>query len=260
MTERPALATVPPMMTHAETATARVLQLDLAGEQLGLHPCGALWWPAASMLIVSDLHLEKASSYAARGQMLPPYDTRATLQRLGRLLQSLRPTTVVSLGDSFHDRRSRPRMAEDDVATVRAMTAAHDWVWIEGNHDPAPPEDLGGRAAFELKLGGLTLRHEPSGEAAPGEIAGHLHPCARVVGRSGRSVRTRCFATNRQRLVMPAYGALTGGLNVLDRAFAPLFTDGMVAAVLGRDGVYLAGTDSLAPDRAAVASRRGFAA
>ncbi len=248
------------MVTQAETVAARVLQLELAGEQLTLHACGALWWAEAGLLVVSDLHLEKASSYAERGQMLPPYDTRATLQRLGNLLRTLRPTTVVSLGDSFHDRRSRPRMAEDDVESVRAMTAAHDWVWIEGNHDPAPPEDLGGRAAFELKLGALTLRHEPSDEAAPGEIAGHLHPCARVVGRTGRSVRARCFATSRQRLVMPAYGALTGGLNVLDRAFAPLFAEGMVAAVLGRDGVYLAGVDSLAPDRAGVVPRRGFAA
>lgn len=226
---------------------------------MALHPCGGLWWASASVLVVSDLHLEKASSYAARGQMLPPYDTRASLKQLGSLLQTLRPTTVVCLGDSFHDRRSRPRMADDDVATVRAMTAAHDWVWIEGNHDPLPPDDLGGRAAFELRMGPLTLRHEPSAGHVRGEIAGHLHPCARVVGRTGRSVRARCFATNGQRLVMPAYGALTGGLNVLDTAFGPLFPDGMVAAVLGRDGVYLAGVDSLAPDRAGV-SRRGRAA
>jgi metallophosphoesterase superfamily enzyme len=131
------------------------------------------------------------------------------------------------------------------------MTAAHDWVWIEGNHDPKPPEDLGGRAAFELAMGGLVLRHEPSAGGARGEIAGHLHPCARVVGRTGHSVRARCFATNGERLVMPAYGALTGGLNVLDAAFAPLFAERMLAAVLGRTGVYLAGVDSLAPDRAA---------
>ncbi len=237
-------------MTQTETSRPRVLQLELAGETLALFPCGGLWWEAAGVLVVSDLHLEKASSYASRGQMLPPYDTRATLKRLGALLDALRPTTVVSLGDSFHDRRSRPRMAEDDVATVRAMTAAQDWVWIEGNHDPKPPEDLGGRAAFELAMGGLVLRHEPSAGDARGEIAGHLHPCARVVGRTGHSVRARCFATNGQRLVMPAYGALTGGLNVLDAAFAPLFAERMLAAVLGRTGVYLAGIDSLVPDRA----------
>jgi len=262
LTERPAVVTVAPMsMTHTETGRTRFLQMELAGEEVALHPCGGLWCRAGSVLVVSDLHLEKASSYAARGQMLPPYDTRATLRRLGALLEELKPTTVVSLGDSFHDRQSRPRMAAEDVAAVRAMTAAHDWVWIEGNHDPKPPEDLGGRAVFELKLGALTLRHEPSGEAALGEIAGHLHPCARVVGRSGRSVRARCFATDGERLVMPAYGALTGGLNVLDRAFAPLFGEGMIAAVLGRDGVYLSGMDRLAPDRASLTvNRRGFAA
>jgi DNA ligase-associated metallophosphoesterase len=254
------MATVGAMsMTQTETSKVRILEAELAGETVALHPCGGLWWASAGVLVVSDLHLEKASSYAARGQMLPPYDTRATLKRLGALLKALNPTTVVSLGDSFHDRKSRPRMAEDDVEAVRAMTAAHDWVWIEGNHDPSPPEDLGGRAAFELRMGALTLRHEPSSGNARGEIAGHLHPCARVVSRTGRSVRARCFATNRQRLVMPAYGALTGGLNVLDVAFAPLIADDMVAAVMGRDGVYLAGVDSLAPDRPS-ANRRGRAA
>lgn len=224
------------------------LAIDLAGESLVLMTCGGLWWEAAQVLVVSDLHLEKASSYAARGQMLPPYDTRATLARVAALMDSLRPATVISLGDSFHDRGARPRMAADDVSLVRALTAACDWVWVEGNHDPAPPEDLGGRMASELTLGPLTFRHIPSDGAAFGEIAGHLHPCARVVGRSGRSVRTRCFATDGQRLVMPAYGALTGGLNVLDRAFGSLFPASLLAGVMGRDGVYLAGRDSLAPD------------
>lgn len=205
------------------------------------------------MLVVSDLHLEKASSYASRGQMLPPYDTRATLKRIGALIRSLQPTTVISLGDSFHDRRARPRMAADDVAMVRSMTEACDWVWIEGNHDPNPPEDLGGRMAHELLLGDLVFRHEPSPGPAAGEIAGHLHPCARVIGRGGRTVRARCFATDGERLVMPAYGALTGGLNVLDAAFASLFPDGVFAGVVGRDGVYLAAKDRLAADIARAA-------
>ncbi len=200
------------------------------------------------MLVVSDLHFEKASSYAARGQMLPPYDTRATLARVGRLIESLAPRTVISLGDSFHDRRARPRMAADDVASLRRMTGSCDWVWIEGNHDPKPPEDLGGRAAVEVTIGPLTFRHIPSEGAVVGEVAGHLHPCARVVGRSGRSVRKRCFATDGARLVMPAYGALTGGLNVLDAAFWSVFPNNLLACVIGRDGVYLAGRDNLAPD------------
>lgn len=224
------------------------LTVTVAGERLHLQPCGGLWWEDASVLVVSDLHLEKGSSYASRGQMLPPYDTRATLLRISRLVEALQPTTVISLGDSFHDRRARPRMSTDDVALVRSMTSACDWVWIEGNHDPKPPEDLGGRMASELKLGKLVFRHEPTSGAALGEIAGHLHPCARVVGRGGRSVRARCFATNGERLVMPAYGALAGGLNLLDVAFDTLFPKGALAAVVGRDGVYLASSDRLIGD------------
>lgn len=228
---------------------ARDLGFEVAGERLRLQACGGLWWEAASVLVVSDLHLEKGSSYASRGQMLPPYDTRATLLRIARLIETLKPTTVISLGDSFHDRRARPRMSADDVLLVRSLTSACDWVWIEGNHDPKPPEDLGGRMASELQLGALVFRHEPTVDAARGEIAGHLHPCARVVGRAGRSVRARCFATDGERLVMPAYGALTGGLNLLDIAFDNLFPNGVFAGVMGRDGVYLASGDRLAADR-----------
>ena len=234
----------------ASRETANGLDLVVSGARVRALTCGGLWWDEAGVLVVSDLHLEKASSYAARGQMLPPYDTRATLARLTRQMETLRPQTVISLGDSFHDRGARPRMAPDDVALVRAMTGACDWVWIEGNHDPKPPEDLGGRMESDLKIGALTFRHIPSESAAPGEVAGHLHPCARVVGRGGRTVRARCFATDGERLVMPAYGALTGGLNVLDRAFAAMFGGGLLAGVIGRDSVYMAGRDSLAPDRA----------
>jgi DNA ligase-associated metallophosphoesterase len=206
-----------------------------------------MWWEAGSVLVFSDLHLEKASSYAERGQMLPPYDTGVTLRRIDSLIDALRPTTVIALGDSFHDRRAATRMAKEDVIAVRAMTDRVDWVWIEGNHDPKPPVHLGGRITHELRLGPLTFRHEPTSGGARGEIAGHLHPCARIAGR-GRSVRARCFAGDGERLVMPAYGALTGGLNVLDAAFGPLFPNGMIAAVLGRDGVYAAAGERLVAD------------
>lgn len=228
-------------------APPRTLEIDVAGETLALQPCGGLWWGARRLLVVSDLHLEKASSYAARGQLLPPYDTRATLKRIAALIDRLAPETVISLGDSFHDRRARPRMPGDDVSLVRRMTATCDWIWIEGNHDPKPPEDLGGRLAHEVRIGALVFRHEPSSGAAEGEIAGHLHPCARVSGRAG-SVRARCFATDGRRMVMPAYGALAGGLNVLDDAFRPIFPSGLIAGVIGRDGVYAAGSHSMVPD------------
>jgi hypothetical protein len=223
------------------------LAFEVAGERLSLQPCGGLWWESAGVLVVSDLHLEKASAYAARGQMLPPYDTRATLGRIAALVEALKPTTVISLGDSFHDRRARPRMAADDVASIRALTSRSDWVWIEGNHDPKPPEDLGGRVMDELCMGALVFRHVPTAGVVRGEVAGHMHPCARVVGR-GRSVRVRCFATDGERVVMPAYGALTGGLNVLDVAFDALFPGGVVAGVMGRDGVYVAGGERLVAD------------
>jgi DNA ligase-associated metallophosphoesterase len=234
-------------------ATPGVLTFIVVDCALEPQSCGALWWADKRLLVVSDLHLEKGSAYASRGQMLPPYDTRSTLGRVARLMDRLQPRTVISLGDSFHDRRSRPRMATDDVAQVRAMTSACDWVWIEGNHDLAPPDDLGGRAASEISVGPLTFRHEPTEGPARGEVAGHLHPCARIVGRRG-SVRTRCFATDGTRLVMPAYGALTGGLNVMDAAFDSVFPNGLLVGVLGREGVYAAGRDQLGPDVGRAAS------
>jgi uncharacterized protein len=231
----------------ASAGYSRSLSCEVAGEQLVLQPCGGMWWEAASVLVFSDLHLEKASSYAERGQMLPPYDTGATLRRIASLIEILGPTTVIALGDSFHDRRAAIRMAKEDVDAIRAMTTRVDWIWIEGNHDPQPPAHLGGRITRELHLGSLVFRHEPTPGDARGEIAGHLHPCARVLGR-GRSVRTRCFASDGERMVMPAYGALTGGLNVLDNAFGPLFPNGMIAAVMGRDGVYAAAGERLVAD------------
>ncbi|MFI5409039.1 ligase-associated DNA damage response endonuclease PdeM [Kaistia sp. UC242_56] len=183
---------------------------------------GALWWPEERTLVVADLHLEKGSSFARRGQMLPPYDTMATLQRLAAILARLSPSRVIALGDSFHDRSAGDRLNAADRASLRAMTAAAEWIWIAGNHDPDPPRGLGGWATSELSIGPLTFRHEPRPGAQPGEIAGHLHPSARLVGR-GRSIRRRCFAADGRRLVLPAFGALAGGLNVLDAAFRPLF-------------------------------------
>lgn len=219
----------------------------MAGERLSLLPCGGLWWEAGSVLVVSDLHLEKGSAYAARGQMLPPYDTRATLKRIALLADAYEPTTIISLGDSFHDRCARGRMAPEDANVLCGIISRCDWIWIEGNHDPKPPEDLGGRTAEELKLGALVFRHEPVSGRAPGEIAGHLHPCAKVVGR-GRSVRARCFASDGERMVMPAYGALTGGLNVLDAAFTAIFPNGLIAGVIWRDSVYAAAGERLVAD------------
>lgn len=233
-------------MPSAATAHKRTL-LHLAGELLTPLPEGALWWPAQQALVVSDLHLEKGSSFAARGQMLPPYDTGATLARVEQLVRALRPQVVISLGDSFHDRSAELRLPPAYRDRIKALTAATDWVWVEGNHDPDPPAELGGRAARTLALGPLVFRHEPLGEA--GEVAGHLHPAARIAGR-GRSLRRRCFASDGARLVMPAMGAFAGGLNVLDPAFAALFPEGLMAFALGEARVYGVAGKSLLPDGA----------
>jgi DNA ligase-associated metallophosphoesterase len=179
---------------------------------------------------------------------LPPYDTGATLGRVEALCSELKPATVISLGDSFHDRHSESRLPAPYAERIRALTGRHDWIWVEGNHDPDPPAHLGGRAAKVLREGPIVFRHEPTGEA--GEVAGHLHPVARVAGR-GRSVRRRCFATDGARLVMPAMGAYAGGLNVLDAAFGRVFPAGCMAFAVGEARVYGVPQKNLLPDTGA---------
>ena len=223
------------------------VEVKLAGTLVVALPDGALWLEAARALVVSDLHFEKGSSFARGGQMLPPYDTRATLARLTALINARAPEIVVSLGDSFHDGGGPARLDHQDRDALQALIGRCDWVWVEGNHDGKASATLGGAVRDVLRLGALTLRHEPSAGAAPGEIAGHLHPCARVAGR-GRSVRRRCFATDGARLVMPAFGAYTGGLNICDDAFAPIFPDGALALVLGKDRVLPAPQSRLLAD------------
>lgn len=211
------------------------MELVVAGTPVRALPEGGLWIESQRALIVSDLHLEKGSAFARRGQMLPPYDTRDALNRIAALVERLRPQRIVSLGDSFHDPFGPARLDHQDRARLLSLIAAVDWFWVEGNHDRAAPGDLGGAVVTEMTIAGLVLRHEPTGAEA--EIAGHLHPCARIVGSTG-SVRRRCFATDGRRLVMPAFGAYAGGLNVRDAAFAPIFPHGCVALVLGRSRLH----------------------
>ncbi len=233
---------LPPLAIVGANVEAR-----LAGITVTALPEGALWIADAKTLVVSDLHLEKASSFALRGQMLPPYDTHAALTRLTDLMLRLSPQVVVSLGDSFHDGAGPGRMDARDRALLNVLMSRCDWVWIEGNHDGRAPETLGGAVREVLHLGPLVLRHQPNLAAATGEIAGHLHPCAKVAGR-GASVRKRCFAIGHDRLVMPAFGAFTGGLNICDDAFAAIFPDGATALVLARDKVLPAPMQRLLPD------------
>lgn len=209
--------------------------VSVAGVPLELRPEGVLWWPGEATLVVADLHLEKASSFARRGAFLPPYDTAATLAALAAVVARLAPARVISLGDAFHDPFGPERLSGADRARLEALQSGRDWIWIAGNHDRRLVGDVGGRHVDELALGPLVFRHEPSAEPVEGEIAGHLHPAARVACRP-KSVRRRCFAGDGRRLVLPAFGALTGGLNLLDRAWAGLFDRPRLTAHLLGDG------------------------
>lgn len=213
-----------------------------------LRASGALWIEAARALVVADLHFEKGSSYALKGQMLPPYDTRETVSRLEREIAATTPEILVFLGDSFHDRAAHARLAAEDAARIAALAEGRRLIWVVGNHDAdGPGESLPGEVVDEIALGGLLLRHEPQAGVQPGEVSGHLHPCAKIRGAGGK-VRRRCFVTDGERLILPAFGAYTGGLNVLDAAYRGLFARPPLAAALGAGKVHAIDWRSLAPD------------
>ncbi len=173
---------------------------------------GALYWPARRALLVADLHLEKGSWFAARGQMLPPYDSIATLAAVAEAVERTDARQLWCLGDSFHDAAGCERLPADAQAALRDLTARVDWHWIVGNHDPLFTDCFGGSVAQEAAIDGLVLRHEAQpGETRP-ELSGHFHPKWRVSLR-GRSVARRCFVATGTKLILPAFGALTGGLD-----------------------------------------------
>jgi uncharacterized protein len=222
--------------------------LALAGVTLVADCAGALYWPDEHSLLVADLHLEKGSAFAKRGVLLPPYDTATTLARLARLIERYAPRLVIALGDSFHDGHGPSRMGDGDHAMLNTLQRGRDWLWIAGNHDRNLGDGIGGRFADVLAFGPLTFRHEPSENASAGEIAGHLHPVARVAQR-GRGVSRRCFASDGRRVVMPAFGAYTGGLNVRDRAIFGLFgTLAFTAHMLGERRLYAVAAERCLPD------------
>ena len=184
---------------------------------------GALYAPEFRALLVADLHLEKGTSLARRGVHLPPYDTRQSLADLAAVLKETRPERLIFLGDSFHDGKARERIDAEDLASLRALTSAVETVWITGNHDPAPPADIGGRIVSEMALGPVMLRHQARAlEDGEAEISGHLHPAAAVHAR-GHRIRCRCFIADERRLIMPAFGSYTGALSVRSDAFDGLF-------------------------------------
>ena len=233
---------------HASLTDAATRPLALCGKTFLADVSGALYWPGEKMLIVADLHLEKASSVAHRGFHLPPYDTRETLMKLAEAIERFAPEIVVALGDSLHDRSAATRIAPEDAAALKVLQEDRRWLWITGNHDPEVDPSLGGEVHAEIACAGITLRHAPRPARTSHEIAGHLHPAAKV-SMYGHTVRRSCFVGNARRLVVPAFGALTGGLNVLDDAFVPLFgDDGLQVSVLGQEGIYPVATRLLRPD------------
>lgn len=211
--------------------------------------CGVLFWPARSMLLVADLHLEKGAHFAGRGAFLPPYDTRETLSRLADAIERYDPACVIALGDSFHSARGAQDIAEDDLGHLLRLQERREWIWIAGNHDSEIAARVGGRVERQVAIDGIVLRHEPEPGFSGPEIAGHLHPVARLAGR-GMTLRRRCFIGDGQRLVLPAFGAFTGGLNVRDRAFAAVFADAARLSVLmlGDAGLYPVPVRHLHPD------------
>lgn len=215
-----------------------VVALGFVGIDLQATPEGALWWPAEATLLVADLHLEKGSSLARGGTLLPPYDSAATLKALMRLIEVLAPRRVVCLGDSFHDVGGAARLSAADRDILRALAHGRHWLWIAGNHDgEACFAGLDGEVAAEASLGPLVLRHQAAKAPTLGELSGHFHPKARVAV-AGRRITCRCFAGDARRLILPAFGAYAGGLDVFDPAISSLLDPGFTVWMLGRARVH----------------------
>ena len=230
---------------HPEMKTAFDAEphpVSLGGARLEARPSGALWWPARALLCVADLHLGKSRRMAsAGGAFLPPYETTETLGRLGVEIDRLNPRTVVCLGDSFDDDRDAPRMTDPEREALRRLMAGRKWIWIAGNHDPAP-FDIGGAHCAEHRAGAerasacgrdaLVFRHIAAPEDRSLEISGHFHPKA-VLRAQGRRIARRCFLVDGSRVVLPAFGAYTGGLDATDAAFDAILDQDAAALVVG---------------------------
>jgi DNA ligase-associated metallophosphoesterase len=189
-----------------------MVPFSFAGETFEATAGGALFWPSQKALLVADLHLEKASWFARLGQFLPPYDSHATLTALAGEVERTAAKRLFCLGDSFHDRFGCERLPADARALLTDLTAALDWTWIVGNHDPGFADHCGGRIADEVEIAGIVLRHEAVREEVRPEISGHFHPKLRL-RLKGRQVSRRCFVKSATKIIMPAFGSLTGGLD-----------------------------------------------
>ena len=221
-------------------------EIELKGHLALLDLTGAMYVPEHDALLVADLHFEKGSSFARRGMMLPPYDTRETLAALSDAVFRFNPKTVIALGDSFHDIGGPDRLGDEERTALAEVQQGRDCIWVTGNHDRILPDSIGGQVVEEVRLGSLTLRHEPMA-SEQAEVAGHLHPVGKVVMR-GRSTRRRCFLTDGHRCVMPALGAYAGGLNACDAAFKPLFANGFTAHLIGTERIFAIAKSMLCRD------------
>lgn len=226
------------LKTDPPASDPMTVDVIVNGTTVTCDSAGVLWLPGSDVLVVSDLHLEKGAAFARRGMMLPPYDTAATLARLGSAITRYNPRLVISLGDSFHDRTGSAHLPDCYREQLKGLQQGRDWTWIEGNHDPDRPVGLEGSFCSELHVESLVFRHEPNQGAADGEIAGHLHPAARIV-RRGKGVRRPCFASDGKRLLMPAFGSTTGGLELRHPAMRGLFDrNQLVAHLIGKERIY----------------------
>jgi len=202
----------------------RLAPCRIGGEEFGLAASGCAWHATSRSLLAADLHLEKGTSFAARGQMLPPYDTRETLRRLLAAFEIFRPDRLILLGDSFHSMHQAMAEQPDAVAIIAALAARAELIWIAGNHDPELPLALPGQASASVLIGDVVLRHLPVADDRA-EIVGHLHPAAFLQTRAGRQKR-RCFIHSGERLILPAFGTLTGSIDVADPMIARWFPEG----------------------------------
>ena len=214
-------------------------KIILGGVELIPDLSGALYVPDYETLIVSDLHLEQGSSLARRGIHVPPFDTGLTLALLETVVAAAKPKRLIFLGDSFHDAQGEERLDMNHLQNLQALTQSHDTIWIIGNHDPQPPQNLGGQGAESLALGPLTLRHVPARHLnGQFEVAGHLHPGCGIHQR-GRRIYGKCFVSDDTRLIMPAFGAYTGGLSIASKAFQSLFNPETAQAhMIGRTALH----------------------
>ena len=189
-----------------------MVPFSFAGETFAATADGALFWPSQAAILVADLHLEKASWFARLGQFLPPYDSHATLSALAAGVERTGAERIFCLGDSFHDNFGCDRLSTDARELLRGLTSRLDWTWIVGNHDPGFADHCGGRIEEEVEIAGIVLRHEAVAEDARAEISGHFHPKLRL-HLKGRQVSRRCFVKSATKIIMPAFGSLTGGLD-----------------------------------------------